>query len=131
MSQNIDWYWRGYIWCWSMIPVKFELTIPWHVFIATTCTINTNFSVECILIFKYGLFECLYLRSLSIYMNWCKIKHSGPLFKYSHTKTHYMLMYINIHKKSPAPWYCWRRPVMALSSKFNKKCPTCLVELTN
>lgn len=42
-------------------PVKFELTLSWHVFIAsTTCTLKLKsyFSVECILIFECGLFEC-------------------------------------------------------------------------
>lgn len=73
-------------------PVKFELTLSWHVFIAsTTCTfkLKSYFSVECILIFECGLFECF--GSLSIYMN-CRIKNSGPLFKYSHTKWHFMLI---------------------------------------
>lgn len=42
-------------------PIKLELTLSWHVFIAsTTCTLKLKsyFSVECILIFECGLFEC-------------------------------------------------------------------------
>lgn len=129
MSQNISWYWRGYIWCWLMIPVN----LNWQFLDMYLLLLHVQLTLISLLnAFLFLNTVCSNaLRSPSIYMNWCKIKHSGPLFKYSHTKTHYMLMYINIHKKSPAPWYCWRRPVMALSSKFNKKCPTCLVELTN
>lgn len=90
-------------------PVKFELTLSWHVFIAsTTCTFNSNFSVECILNFKCGLFECF--RSLSIYMN---VEQWSFIQILSHKVALYVdHMYINIHKKnSPVAWYCWRRPV--------------------
>lgn len=75
-------------------PVKFELTLSWHVFIAsTTCTfkLKSYFSVECILIFECGLFECF--RSLSIYMN-------VEQWSFIQILSHKVALYVDEHKHS-------------------------------
>lgn len=96
-------------WC-SLRPCKIWIdTILTCIYCySTTCTFNSNFSVECILIFECGLFECF--QSLSIYMN---VEQWSFIQILSHKVALYVdHMYINIHKKnSPVAWYCWRRPV--------------------
>lgn len=75
-------------------PVKFELTLSWHVFIAsTTCTLKLKsyFSVECILIFECGLFECF--RSLSIYMN-------VEQWSFIQILSHKVALDVDVHKHS-------------------------------
>lgn len=68
---------------------------------------------------------CLNAFDLYKYIHECRIKNRGPLFKYSHTKWHFMLMYINIHKKIVLSLDIVEEDLSgALSSKFNKKCLT-------